>query len=70
MEIKSVGDDENLYTMPKSESESVLVQMLFEKATELYPDWKMGDRTDLAMSMLSVFKRWAHAEGMTEKDTN
>lgn len=60
MQIKDVSDDEQSFTMPKNESESQLVQMLFEKVTELRPDWPLGDRTDLAMSMLSVVKRWAH----------
>lgn len=63
MQIKDVSDDEQSFTMPKNESESQLVQMLFEKATELRPDWPMGDRTDLAMAMLSVVKRWAHGAG-------
>ena len=45
---------------PANDDESVLVGLLFEKATLLYPDWPMGDRTDLAMSMLAVVKQWAH----------
>lgn len=62
MEVKSVdplGDPHSL-TMPTSEEESRLVQMLFEKATDLRPDWPMADRTDLAMAMLGVVKTWAH----------
>lgn len=60
MEIRDVSEDEESFTMPKGEEESKLVQMLFEKITELRPDWPMADRSDLAMSMLSVVKRWAH----------
>ena len=45
---------------PANDDESILVGLLFEKATLLYPDWPMGDRTDLAMSMLAVVKSWAH----------
>lgn len=60
MQVKDVSDDEESFTMPKGEDESRLVQMLFEKVTDLRPDWPMADRTDLAMSMLSVVKRWAH----------
>lgn len=60
MEVKDVSDDKHSLTMPKNEEESILVQMLFEKITEHRPDWPLGDRTDLAMSMLSVVKRWAH----------
>lgn len=62
MQVKDVdpeGDPKSL-TMPKNDEESLLVQMLFERITELRPDWPMGDRTDLAMNMLSVVKRWAH----------
>jgi hypothetical protein len=64
MEIKSVDDDEQSFTMPKGEDESRLVQMLFEKVTELRPDWPMADRSDLAMAMLSVVKRWAHESNL------
>ena len=49
----------------ETDDESVLVGLLFEKITKLYPDWKMGDRTDLAMAMFAVFKRWAHSEDLT-----
>lgn len=65
MEIKDVGDDPHLTTMPTTPEESALVQKMFEKATELFPDLKMGDRTDLAMAMLGVVKRWAHENEMT-----
>ena len=50
---------------PSNDDESILVGMLFDKLTELRPDWPMGDRTDLAMSMLAVVKRWAHNLEMT-----
>jgi hypothetical protein len=60
MEIKEVSEDPYVLTMPTTDDESALVQMLFEKVTLLYPEWKMGDRTDLAMSMLGVVKTWAH----------
>jgi hypothetical protein len=67
MEVKLVDDGDPYHlTLPKGEEESRLVQSLFEKATELYPDWKMGDRTDLAMAMLSVVKRWAHETAVTK----
>jgi hypothetical protein len=65
MQIKDISDDEESFTMPKTDDESELVQMLFEKITELRPDWPLGDRTDLAMSMLSVVKRWAHKHKLT-----
>lgn len=65
MEVKDVSPDPYLTTMPTTNDESELVQMLFERATKLYPDWKMGDRTDLAMSMLGVVKQWAHKNKMT-----
>jgi hypothetical protein len=45
---------------PANDDESVLVGMLFEKITTIYPDWPMGERSDLAMSLLAVVKRWAH----------
>lgn len=54
-----------MLTMPKNEEEGLLVSMMFEKVTELFPDWGMGDRTDLAMSLFSVVKRWAHKNEMT-----
>jgi hypothetical protein len=57
MEFKRSGDE---YLDPHGEDESALVGMLFEKITEHFPDWPMGDRTDLAMSMLAVTKKWAH----------
>lgn len=60
MQVKDVEPDPLWLTMPANDDESELVGMLFEKATELFPDWKMGDRTDLAMSMLAVVKKWAH----------
>lgn len=60
MEIRDVSEDEESFTMPKGEDESRLVSMLFEKVTELRPDWPLADRSDLAMSMMSVVKRWAH----------
>lgn len=65
MEVKDTQPDPHLTTMPTTDEESELVQMMFEKATQLFPDWKMGDRTDLAMSMLAVVKRWAHKNEMT-----
>ena len=66
MEVKLVDDgDPRHLTMPKGDEESRLVALLFEKATELYPNWEMGDRTDLAMAMLAVVKTWAHQNDMT-----
>lgn len=65
MQVKSVEDDEQSFTMPKNNEESKLVQMLFDKITEHRPDWPMADRTDLAMSMLSVVKHWAHENQMS-----
>lgn len=50
---------------PSSDDESHLVGMLFERITEIYPDWPMGERTDLAMGMLAVVKKWAHNLEMT-----
>jgi hypothetical protein len=66
MEVKLVDDGDPLHlTLPKGEDESRLVQDFFEKITELRPDWPMGDRSDLAMAMLAVVKRWAHESAAT-----
>ena len=58
MEIRET-DNEGQYE-PVSEDDSALVSMLFLQITELYPDWKMSDRTDLAMTMFATVKKWAH----------
>ena len=68
MQVKQVGE-ETLHLEPKTEDESRLVQMLFERITEFYPDEKMGDRTDLAMSLFTVVKQWAH-DGDSVKTIN
>lgn len=54
---------------PANDDESILVGLLFEKATQLYPDWPMGDRSDLAMSMLAVVKKWAHNLELTSESS-
>jgi hypothetical protein len=64
MEVRDVPELE-----PVSDDESALVGMLFDRITELYPDWPMGDRTDLAMGMLAVVKKWAHNLELTSKST-
>lgn len=66
MQVKDTQPDPHLTTMPTTPEESELVQMMFEKITDLRPDEKMGDRTDLAMAMLAVVKRWAHKNEMTQ----
>lgn len=64
MEAKASGNE---HLDPHGEDESILVGMMFEKITERYPDWKMGDRTDLAMAMLAVVKTWAHNLELTNE---
>ena len=59
MQILQVGE-ETLHLEPKTEDESLLVQMLFEHFTECFAEQPMGDRTDLAMSTFAVVKDWAH----------
>ena len=51
-------DNEGQYE-PASEDDSALVSLMFVKITELYPDWPMHERTDLAMVMFATVKRWA-----------
>lgn len=63
MEIKET-DGEGRFE-PVSRDDSILVSLLFEKITEHRPDWPMGDRTDLAMSMFTVVKKWAHNLDLT-----
>ncbi len=50
------------YPEPVTKDESTLVGLMFEKITELYPDWPMGDRTDLAMALFAVVKQWGSDE--------
>lgn len=57
MEAKTTGNE---HLDPHGEDESVLVGMFFQRITEIFPEWPMGDRTDLAMTMLAVVKTWAH----------
>lgn len=59
MIVKQVGE-ETMHLEPKTDDEMRLVQMLFERITELRPDDKMGDRTDEAMALFVVVKQWAH----------
>lgn len=66
MEIRQT-DESTLHLEPHSKDESALVGMLFEKITETYPDWKMSDRSDLAMSLFAVVKQWAHDMSLTSK---
>lgn len=54
---------------PSSDDESHLVGMLFDRITEMHPDWPMGDRTDFAMAMLAVVKKWAHNLELTSDST-
>ena len=59
MQVKQVGE-ESLHLEPKTDDEMRLAHMLFERITELRPDEKMGARTDMAMSLFTVVKQWAH----------
>jgi hypothetical protein len=68
MLIKQVGE-ETMHLEPKTEDESRLVQMLFERITLLRPDDKLGDRADEAMSLFTVVKQWAH-DGASVKTIN
>lgn len=61
MEVRAVDEATQRYE-PVTESEGKLVTGLFETATDLFPDWKMSDRTDLAMSMFVAVKKWAHED--------
>lgn len=65
MEVKAVDDETAAYE-PLTQSEGFLATDLFKKVTELFPDWKMGDRTDLAMAMFVTFKKWAHEDDATK----
>ena len=58
MEVRET-DSDGMYE-PASEDDSALVSMMFLKITELYPDWPMHERTDLAMVMFATVKKWAH----------
>lgn len=59
MQVKQVGE-ETLHLEPKTDDEMRLVHMMFERISEIQPDEKMGDRTDLAMALFVVVKQWAH----------
>lgn len=59
MQVKQVGE-ETLHLEPKTDDEMRLVHMMFERITEIRPDEKMGDRTDMAMALFVVVKQWAH----------
>lgn len=59
MEIKQT-DESTMHLEPKTDDEMRLVHMMFERITELRPEDKMGDRTDMAMSLFTVVKQWAH----------
>lgn len=65
MQVKQVGE-ETLHLEPKTDDEMRLVHMMFERITELRPDDKMGDRTDMAMSLFVVVKQWAHDNADTK----
>lgn len=58
-----------MHLEPNTDDEMRLVSMLFGRITELRPDDKMGDRTDLAMSLFTVVKSWAH-DGDSVKTIN
>lgn len=66
MEVKQT-DEATVHLEPVSQDESALVGMLFERATELYPDWKMSDRSDLAMAMFATVKKWGHNLDLTSE---
>lgn len=66
MEVKQT-DGSTEYLEPASQDESALVGMLFEKITELYPDWKMFERSDLAMAMFATVKKWGHNLELTSE---
>ena len=59
IEIKAVGD-EGIKNEVASADEGRLATMLFDRITEELPHWPMGDRSDLAMSLFTVVKKWAH----------
>lgn len=63
MEVRETDDDGRFE--PASEDDSALVSMMFVRITELYPDWPMHQRTDLAMMMFVVVKKWAHNLDLT-----
>lgn len=64
MEVKQ-ADDLTTFFEPVSKDESALVGMLFERITEIFPEWPMGDRTDHAMKMFAVVKKWGHNLDLT-----
>ena len=58
MEIKET-DDEGRFE-PSSRDDSILCGMMFEKITAMWPDLAMHHRSDLAMALFVVVKKWAH----------
>lgn len=66
MEVKQT-DESTLHLEPTSKDESALVGMLFERITEIFPEWPMGDRSDHAMKMFAVVKKWAHDQSLTSE---
>ena len=62
-------EEDKFVLEPTTDDESQLVGMLFDKITEVYPDWNMPDRSDLAMLMLGVVKQWAHNVEATSQST-
>jgi hypothetical protein len=54
--------------VPINKDESDLVQMLHERITEMRPDWPLGDRSDMAMEMFAIVKRWGMKHGTATKD--
>ena len=63
MEVRET-DDDGMFE-PASEDDSALISLMFIKITEMYPDWPMHERTDLAMTMFATVKRWAHNLDLT-----
>lgn len=59
MQVKQT-DESTIHLEPSTDDEMRLVHMLFERITELRPEDKMGDRTDLAMALFVMVKQWAH----------
>lgn len=58
MEIKET-DGEGRFE-PASDDDSVLVGMMFERLSEMHPEWPMGVRSDIAMALFTTVKKWAH----------
>lgn len=52
---------------PYEEDELHLVNDFLVRLTELYPEWPLVDRADLALEMFYVVGRWAKEHGGTKE---